>query len=153
MSQERSLREIVKLTTIFKSRQAAEIYIENSGFLAQIPGAQMGFSKSPNGRWGSGENPDQKPEFCTYFFLTPHTLRQYEYYCYHTYFAPLKNFKKETRNILKAEDFRKSPALRISGREFSHTNPLEMALSSYKKYMGKFPKKPEYLTYFAIFFL
>ena len=27
-----------------------------------------GFSKSPNGRWGSGGIPDQKPEFCAYFF-------------------------------------------------------------------------------------
>ena len=27
-----------------------------------------GIFKIPDGRWGSGEIPDQKPEFCTYFF-------------------------------------------------------------------------------------
>ena len=61
-------------------------YIENSGFwegiLAQIPGARRGFWKSPrarraargdfqNPRTGDGDLdkiPDQKPEFCTYFF-------------------------------------------------------------------------------------
>ena len=80
----KTLRKVSSFWTVCRL-----IYIENSGFwegiLAQIPGARRGFLKSPrarraargdfkNPRTGDGDLgkiPDQKPEFCTYFFLIP----------------------------------------------------------------------------------
>ena len=67
-----------------------------------------GFSKSPNGRWGSGENPRSKTRILYIFFshscLT--LIKQYEYCCYHSYFVPLKNILHQHKSLraLKEEN-------------------------------------------------